>query len=39
MDIANKFLPTIVIDFPNFRNTVSFKTPRVLKKPPLLIFQ
>ena len=37
--LANKFLPTIVVEISNARNTVAFKTPRVLKKPPLLIFR
>ena len=39
MELANKFPPTIVVEIPNSRNTVAFKTPMVLKKPPLLIFQ
>jgi hypothetical protein len=39
VQLENKFLPTIVVEIRDHRNMVAFKTPQVLKKPPLLIFQ
>jgi len=34
VELANKFLPTIVVEIRDHRNTVAFKTPMVAKKPP-----
>jgi hypothetical protein len=39
MELANKFLQSVVVQIRDSRNTVAFKTPRVLKKTPLLIVE